>query len=442
VESTIEERLRSPVSGSYDVIVCGGGPAGFVAATAAARAGARTLLLERYGILGGTATAGLMVEFGAIHDGERLLVGGITREFLDRLVQAGGVIQRDGYRSSMTFDPESMIAACQRMVLESGAEVLLHSLVVGALVEDRRVRGVAVESKSGREFFRGGVIVDATGDGDVAARAGADFRIGRDGDGDLQPVSLEVILGNVDDTRRLRDHRELMPRIEEAAARGRWPIPSRRIFSGKRVRKCGEPDDPRSAFFFMNATNCLGVDGTSARDLTRAEIATRSQVDALVAFLREYAPGFENCYLDRTAVQVGVRETRRIAGDRTLTREDVLAARHFPDGVVPACNSIDVHHVKGEDFRHEFLKSGTHYQVPYGCLLPRRLEGLLVAGRCLSADHRALGSARVMVVCMPMGEACGLAAAMSVERGCTPRELPVGELRRRLRAGGTALDGD
>ncbi len=205
------------------------------------------------------------------------------------------------------------------------------------------------------------------------------------------------------------------------------------------MKKRGAPDIPEQSFFFINGTNALGVDGTSAPSLTQAEIETRRQVEALVNFLRKYAPGFENCYLDRTAAQVGIRETRRIVGDYTLTREDVLGARHFPDGVVPACNSLDVHDVAGRRFQLEFLQPGTHYEIPFRCFLPAGLEGLLVAGRCISADHAALGSVRVMVVCMPMGEACGLAAALSVKNKCRPRDIPVAELRAALRRGGTKV---
>jgi len=435
---TLREAGRNiPVVGEHDVVVCGGGPAGLLAAVAAARGGARTLLIERYGFLGGMATAGMMVEFGSIHDGERVLIGGITHEFLHRMERCGGGRMPDPDTHSMIFDPESMIAVCMEMAIEAGAELLLHSLVVDAICEDGRVRGVIVENKSGRSALLGEVIVDATGDGDAAVRAGADFRIGHGRPDVLQPVTLEVLLGNVDLTRIPARCRDVMPII--AAHRSDWPIPTERIFSWGPVRKHRAPDDPRCSFFFLNTTNALGVDGTNASDLTRAETETRRQVGPLIEFLRGHVSGFEDCYLDRTAAQVGVRESRRIAGDYELTREDVLGARHFDDGVVPACNSIDVHDAEGKDFAHEYLQRGTHYEIPYRCFLPAGLEGMLVAGRCLSADSRALGSARVMVVCMPMGEACGAAAALSAAAGCRPRELPVDRLRALLREGGTVL---
>lgn len=433
-----EEARDLPVRGDYDVIVAGGGAAGFMAAVAAARAGARTLLIERYGFLGGTATAAMMVEFGSIHDGQRVLVGGVAHEFMHRLAEHGGATIHDPAHN-MIFDPESMIAVCQQMAIEAGVELLLHTWIAAPLCKGGRVRGVIIESKSGRQVVLGKVVVDCTGDGDLAARAGAANRMGRDGDGALQPVTLEVLVGNVD-LRRTPPWTGLKSEIDEARRRGEWTIPTERFFSWGHVRKRGAPDNPASGFYFLNVTNSIGIDGTDVAALTRAEIETRSQLDSLIAFLRKYVPGFADCYLDRTAAQVGIRETRRIEGHYTLTRQDVLEARHFDDGVVPACNSIDVHEVKGKDFAHEYLRQGTHYQIPYRCLLPQGLEGMLVAGRCLSADWAALGSARVMVVCMPMGEAAGLAAAQACRIGCMPHEIDVGLLREQIRCGGTILE--
>ncbi|MDO9542623.1 MAG: FAD-dependent oxidoreductase [Kiritimatiellia bacterium] len=442
MQKIVEPTRETQVSGEYDVIVCGGGATGFIAAIAAARQGARTLLIEQYGILGGTATAAMMVEFGSVFNGKTVLVGGVPHEFMHRLVDFGGVHNFHSDRHTMVFDPESMIFVCQEMVLESGAELLLHGLIAAPIVEDGLVRGVIIEGKSGRKALLAKVVIDCTGDADVAARAGARAEFGRPKDRLVQPVTLEILLGNVDATRVNYSHHDLIPQIKAARASGAWPIPAERMFSWDRVCKRGAPDDPKHAFFFINGTNAVDIDGTDMWSLTKAEIETRRQVAPLIAFLQRHAPGFEKCYLDRTAVQVGIRETRRIVGGYTLMREDVLAASHFEDGVVPACNSIDVHDVAGKVFEHDFLKEGTYYEIPYRCFLPVDLEGILVAGRCLSADHWALGSARVMVVCMPMGEAVGIAAAMAAGKDCLPRAIPVAELKEKISKGGTVLSGE
>ncbi len=431
-----------PVWAEADVIVCGGGAAGFMAAISAARAGARTLLVERYGILGGTATAGCMVEFGSIYNGRQVLIGGATHEFLHRLVDYGGAKMRNDKSHNMTFDPESMIQVCQEMVLAAGVELVLHTLVVDAVCESGRLSGIVVENKSGRGALLAGVIIDATGDGDVARRAGAAFDIG-DENGALQPVTLELLLGGVDLARVPRSHYDVSPLVRQHAAD--WPIPTERIFSWGAVprrRKPGQGEDGADGRFFINATNVLDIDGTKWTDLTRAEIEARRQVDPLVSFMQRHVPGFENCYLERTGVQVGIRETRHIRGEYLLSADDVLGGRHFADGVVSACNSIDVHDVKGRDFDHEFLEKGAFYEIPYRCFVPRGLDGLLVTGRALSADHRALGSARVMVVCMPAGEACGIAGAMTAERRRGVRDIDLLALRNKIRGGGTVLSDD
>ena len=434
-----EEARKLEVAGEYDVIVCGGGAAGFVSAIAAGREGMKTLIVERYGFLGGTATAALMVEFGSIYDGKDVMIGGITHEFLHRLEYQGEAELRDTNSHHMTFDPESMISVCQNMVLEAGVELLFHTIFVKTIMTNKRAIGIIIENKSGRQAIYGKVIIDATGDGDAAFSSGAKYSMGREGDKKCQPVTLEILLGNVDVIRAPKTVHDLIPQIKEANKKGEWPIPTERIFSYGRIKKPGAANELSSSFFFINGTNVLDVDGTSAKSLTRAEIETRKQVAPLLRFLQKYAPGFEKCYLDRTGAQVGIRETRRITGDYVLTRDDVLSARHFEDGVVPAANSIDVHEVTGKDFKHDYLKKGTHYEIPYRCFLPAGVEGVLVAGRCLSVDHHALGSARVMVVCMPMGEAVGVAAALSVKKNVTPRQVQAMEIKEILRKRGTVV---
>jgi len=435
-----EGEKKIPIKGCYDVIVCGGGASGFIAAVASSRAGARTLLIERYGFPGGTATAGMMVEFGSIYDGRDVIVGGITHEFLHRLEKFGGVNMKDDKSHAMVFDPESMIMVSLKMLIESGCEIMFHTLVCEPIIENNVVKGVITESKSGREAFSGKVVIDTTGDADIAARAGARYEIGHGNEKQFQPVTLEIIIGNVDGTRIQSSLAQNKVFIEQAREKGDWTIPTERLFSWGRVKKRGAPENIESCFYFFNATNVLNVNGCNTQDLTRAEIEARGQVEGFVNFLKNYVRGFENCYLDRTAAQVGIRETRRIIGDYILTREDVLSGKHFEDGVVPGCNSIDVHDSSGKDFVHEFLKEGEHYEIPYRCFLPANLEGILVGGRCISADYRALGSTRVMVVCMPIGEAIGTAASMAIAENCLPRRIMVQKLKETLKTVGMKLE--
>lgn len=430
-----EDARKIPILGSYDVIVCGGGASGFPAAAAAARNGARVLLIERYGFLGGTATAAMMVQFGSSSDGVRLLSGGFVVEFLKKMSQSGSVLD-DPKTFSMTFSPDHMILVVQEMLLEAGAELLFHTQVVDVVMDGNNVTGIIVENKSGRGVYHAKIFIDATGDGDLAARSGAGFDIGRSEDGKMQPVSLEILVGGVDSTRV-----DLQGKLSDAinnASDQEWPIPTKRIFSWAEVPKAGT--DPEHRCYFINATNVLDVDGTDAQDLTRAEIESRRQVGPLIDFLRNHAAGFENCHLERTACQVGIRETRRIQGKYTLTADDVLSARHFSDGIVPAHNNIDVHDVDGLDFEHYHLEQGTHYQIPYRSLLPAKIQGLIVAGRAISADHRALGSTRVMCVSMPIGEAAGIAAALSLKCRTLPSYLDPAKIRRKMKSNGYVIE--
>ena len=428
-----------PIKGEYDVIVAGGGPTGVMAAIAAARKGCNTILLERYGFLGGTGTAALMVQFGSYKDGTNPIVGGVTSEFLDNMLEYGGAIERrKGYRD-LTYDVESMISICQDMVLEAGVHLQLHTLIVEPIYEGKDVKGVIIETKSGREAILGKVVIDCTGDADLVTRAGGTFDFGRENDGRVQPASLEVILGGVDSTRIPDSVWDVVPAVEQGIKDGEWPIPTDRIFSWGIVEKRGAEKDPKKSYFLINATNALDIDGTNVESLTKGEIETRKQVDPLINFLRKRVSGFEKCYLDRAASQIGIRETRRIHGEYTLTAEDVLSAKHFEDGLVAAHNSIDVHDIDGKNFLHDYLEAGMHYEIPYRCFLPKDLNGILVAGRTISCDHRALGSCRVMIICMPMGDAVGRAAAMAVKSNCSLKEIDIQELKNEIRKDGCPL---
>jgi glycine/D-amino acid oxidase-like deaminating enzyme len=410
-----------------DVAVFGGGPAGICAAVAAARLGARTLLVERHGYLGGMATAGMVNPIYGFNYYEpgRQIVGGIAQELVDRLraIPDGTLGHRrrmecdhcpgpercptSGISSLLPFDPEAMKLAAQRLVADSGATLLLYCLAEEALVRDGRLEGVVVSTKTGRLAIRAKVVVDATGDGDVAALAGAPFEFGRPGDGVVQPQSLMFRIAGV----RRSDDR-LLFNVDPPAADVRRFLLFRLPRDGEYVVNCD------SGIYDANPLE--------PADLTKVHAAAMNAAFALVEWMRTNLDGGESCHLVATAAHVGVRESRRILGDYVLTKEDVLAARKFPDGVALGCFPLDIHAMSerpGDENPLTPLPCGEYYEIPLRCLLPRGVEGLLVAGRCISGTHEAHASYRVMATCMAMGQAAGTAAALAAGRGETPRLL-------------------
>lgn len=427
-----------PVAGEVDVIVCGGGPAGVAAAISAARAGARTMLVEAAGYFGGMWTLGMQTHATCFHDGKKVIVGGIAREIIDRLGVLGAAENPDEKIVSnpkswfASFDPEIMKCVLDDLITEAGVRPLLHTQCVGAWVEDGAVRGILTESKSGRQAVRAAVTIDCTGDADVAFFAGAPTVKGRPGDGKCQPVTLTFMLANADFDvmgRWAAEHPEERERLDrEAHARGELSSPAR-IALGARTVVPGVS--------YHNVTRVLNVDITRAADLTRAEIEARRQVLEVVRYYRTYIPGFEKVRLLALAPSIGLRESRRIVGEYTLTAADVVSARAFPDGIARQRYYVDVHNpdgagLEGPAGQPPCPPPGSAYEIPYRCLVPIEREQLLVAGRCISADREALGSARVTVCCAEMGQAAGLAAAWAVRDGVPVRGVDGRALKQEL----------
>ncbi len=414
----------------YDVVVCGGGPAGVSAAFAASRMGAKTLIVEQFNCLGGVATAGghgHICLYSAWGTSERV-VGGITFEMAERVVKAGyGVCDN----SHADFEVEGMKLVLEQMAEESKTDLLYHSLVSDAIVKDGKVTGVKVQNKNGTQKIMADRIIDCTGDGDVAARAGCGFDMGDEDNGFCQPVTLMFTIGGVDyeKVKKFRGSSYKLEHVWEKAQEngdmrpfqhcvmGWWWTPTR-------------PDQ-----LGINFTHVNFIDSTKAEDLTKATIEGRKQAYESIEVYRKYIPGMENCYMISTPNTVGIRESRRIHGLYTLTKDDLLAMRKFDDSIGYGSFFIDIHSVSGPGMdRKEYRpEKGFKYQIPYRILLPKDVDNLLVAGRCASCTHEALGSLRVMPQCGVMGQAAGAAAVISLNRGISPKEISVAELQKTLK---------
>jgi hypothetical protein len=451
--------LDIPVKAESDVLVVGGGPAGIAAAVAAARHGARTVLMEQYGCLGGMATVGLVGPFMTSYDteGSEQIVMGIFQELVARMVEEGGAIHpsdvppgtdhvsfiHEAHQNATPFDPEVMKYVSMEMVQDAGVDVRLHARLVRVLADGDRIESVLFSEKGGLALAKARMFVDATGDGDVAAFAGNPFEKGRAGDGKLQPASLFMRIGGVDD--------------EKVAAWAKANMgPEQRLFEsfvakakkdGKFPKNCpresvGLYRQPREGEWRVNTTRVLDVDGSDPDSLTRAEIEGRRQAHGLMRFFNEYCPGLEKAYLVDTGFQVGIRETRRVDGLYVLTKDDVEQARRFEDSIGRYSFFMDIHNPTGsgqETHERLYIKGGRFFDIPYRALVPNRTRNLLISGRCISSDHHANGAIRVMPACFATGQAAGTAAAEAARQGCAPAEVDVEALRAALHEDGAVV---
>ena len=443
---------RAQLAAETDVLVVGGGPAGLGAALGAANAGARVILAERYGFLGGNATAALVMPLMSFHTqkprrekvgsttllptdhgpGEPVLAGAVTT-FLERLVQAGGAISpslKTGY--VVPFDPEIFKLVSMELLDEAGVRFLFHAFA-SDILGDQGVKGVVFETKSGPVVIRAGVVVDCTGDGDVAARAGAPHEIGREHDQLVQPMTL---MFRITEFERAAFNAYVKEHPDQwRGVHGLWDLI-------RRATAAGELQLPREDMLFfatpherelsVNSTRVTKVLGTDVWDLSYAEWESRRQMRQIAAFLRRYVPGFEKAYVVQSGVNIGVRETRRILGDYQLTADDILQARKFPDVIARSTYPVDIHNPEGRGTMLKRVPPGEAYDIPLRSLVPRGIEGLLVAGRCISGTHEAHSSYRVMPVSIATGQAAGVCAALSVRRGKSPRFIPATDVQAEL----------
>jgi len=455
--STITEPQRElPVILDAEVVVCGGGPGGFPAAIAAARHGAKTVLIERYGFLGGLATAGLVTPMlgHTADDSETPIVRGILQEITERMHALGGAptFEETLPEWGIRFDAEALKIVLDEMCQEVGVTVLLHTLISDVVADGDQIQAVVVENKSGRQAITGQVFIDATGDADVAARAGAETTHGRPFDGRVESMGSFFHLAGfkpVSDERR----QEIIEQVRREMEDGRFEFYNPG-FMGK-----SRHDDHTSA----NMTRAPG-DSDQAPDMVSAEFKARREVWDLVKYLRATVPEFADAYVQQTSPQVGPRESRQIVGPYLFSGEDVHNGAKFDDAVARGSWWIDIHcpyghtypvHLcvkecpKGADCpywaaEHERMWSkadlhppqGDWYDIPYRSLLSVSHKNLLSSGRCISATHEGMAGARVMATCIAIGQAAGTAAALAVQEGLSPQEVDVQALRQMLQEDG------
>ena len=421
---------------AYDVVVVGSGSAGSTTAIAAARVGARTLLVERMGFLGGISTAVLDTFYAFYTPGAapRRVIGGIAWEAAALLAAEGAAFERPntyGAGTGITYDPEVLKRTWETLALQAGVEVLLHTWVTGVELDaDRRVRALTLFNKGGAGRVEATVVVDASGDADVAAWAGVPFDDPA-ANGQVQSLSTVFRMAGVDVGRaEAFGKAALWARMREASESGAYRLPR---IEGSWHRT------PQPGVVMALMTRVPRVDATDPVQLTRAEIEGRRQAWEYARFLRERVPGFEQAVMVSTSPAIGVRESRRVHGRYRLTAEDVLAGRRFDDEIALCGAPIEDHHA-GTDTRWRYVPDGGVYGIPYRCLLPKEVEGLLVAGRCFSATHDAHASARSMGTCMAMGQAAGTAAALAATGSDVPGDLPAARLRPHLAERGVLLE--
>lgn len=428
-----EPSREIPVIAQVDVLVLGAGPAGIGAAVWAARTGASTMLVEQAGDVGGISTIGMMSHWTGRTE------GGFYDEVLERSSDLNRTTEDYGFNGSprQIINPERLKIVYLQILNEAGVKLRLYTFASNVIMESSTIKGVILESKSGREAVLAKVVIDCTGDGDIAAKSGAAYCLGRETDGAMQPASIMFKIGGVDYSRAIFpsgfEHKIEVPAGEiQSLGKQILPFPAGHVL----LYRSSLP-----SVVTCNMTNCTGIDGTNAEDLVKATMICREQMDPIVAFLRRYAPGYENCYILSSASLIGIRETRHFKGVQTITEQDIQDARVFDDWVVTKAHfNFDVHNMTGngldETGSQENFRQTKGYTIPYGCLVPEVVDGLLLAGRNISGTHMAHANFRVMPICINMGQAAGIAAALAVQRNVLPRDVAVSEIQQILQKNG------
>jgi hypothetical protein len=438
----VEPSRETPLYGEYEVVVLGGGPAGLAAAIAAGRSGRKTIIVERYGFMGGAGTAAGLSTFcglhAVVHGEHEQVVHGIADDILERLAKMDGLNAphltiRDQILAQ-AYDISAFKIAADELLAEANVEVLFHAFGVAAVMaSDERIDAVVVETKSGRFAIRGQLFVDGSGDGDLAAWTGVPYELG-DGAGNMLYPSTMFRINGVDPAKAGRAW-ELIPTLMDEAENAGRRFPRKKPI----VRPQRNPIEWRANLTQIKNPDGTAVDGTDLRQLSFGEVEGRAQCWDVFQFIKSVTPGFEDAYIVEIAPQIGIRETRRIVGEYQLTDTDILGCRDFDDAIGVQGWPVEAH-VKG-DVKFVFAPRGSrgYNQVPYRIIVPQKIENLFVVGRCASMTHEGQSSARVSGPCFLMGQAAGVAADLALGDGVTPRGVNVRTLQQRLAADGAYL---
>lgn len=450
----IQEPAREiPVRREVDVLVVGGGPSGIMAALAAVEDGLNVMLIESRSFVGGNMTIGLPI-LGFLGQKGNQIIKGLPQKLIDRLkaAEASSEHRPCPLHMSLTLvEPEAVKTVGLQMLVEAGVEVLFYVFCAGVVKEGDELKGVIIESKAGREVLLAKSIIDCSGDADVAFRAGVPCEFGNE-EGGVQPPTLMFCLGGVD-TEKLRLSIAEEPRtyLTDFIPSEYFGQNNQFVLVGMRnlIRKAQEAGlrlatertilitGLRKGEVWVNMTRINGVNGTDPASLSFGEIDGRDQIRDIQRYLIEYVPGFEQAYFLRTAPFLGIRETRRIVGHYTMTREDIMACQHFDDAIAVASYPLDIHHPQGGGCTLEWC--GDCYDIPYRSLVPQKIKNLLVAGRSISTTHEAMSAIRVMAPCMAMGEAAGRAARIALRDGVQPADVDVRKVQKELLEKGAYL---
>ena len=415
---------------NYDIVVCGGGPGGVCASVAAARLNKKVILIERYGFLGGMATAGLVQPFMKYHAGDRQIIKGIFEEIRQRLIEKGGYIKDRGIDIEVTKIVE------QEICLENGVEILFHSFIRDVVCKGNDIKNVIVTTKGGDIEISGKIFIDATGDGDVAYLSGAEFEKGRKEDGLTQPSTMFFEMSNVNEEElnkyldSKKEPRSFDKTTQIARENGDFNIPRENILWFY---------TPNKGVVSFNTSRLVKYDATNPFDLTKMQIEGLKQVCEISKFAKKYLPGFKNAYISKIAPNVGVRESRRILGEYILTADDLLSLKEFPDKICRGSYEIDIHNPTGQGTKIIEIPEGGSYTIPYRSLLVKGKNNLIMGCRAVSSTHEAHSAIRIQPIVMAIGQSAGTASALSLEKNLNLKNIPVKELQNVLQKANVVL---